>query len=175
MSSKNLTLIVNEANEIEQMLIDSFGSIDERLEKLITVNKDELAEKIDGYDIIFERLDVLAKHYKQRAEFFSNIAKGLSKTEDRLKENIKTAMSELKVTELEGNDIRFKLSNTKPSMVVLDEDAIPREYFEEITVTQLNKSRLRDDLAIGPVPGAKLEESFALRTYANNQIKKAIK
>lgn len=171
-TSKPLALIVQEINVIEQILIESQGTIDEQLEALIAVNKNELADKIDGYSIIDDRLDFLANHYKQRAEYFMKISAGCKKTQANLKENIKQAMKELGTDEIAGTDIRFKLSKTKPALVIDDEGAIPREYYQSITIEQLNKDRLKDDLAIGPVPGAQLRESFSLRSYANNKIKK---
>jgi hypothetical protein len=58
-------------------------------------------------------------------------------------------------------------------LVIEDESKIPKEYMKEIVETVLDKDRLKEDLAIGPIEGAKLEESFALKTYVNTPNRKA--
>lgn len=166
---KSLAIIVSEAAEIERMLIESEGELLSGIDQMLEVNAQELAAKADAYDMVMKRFESLQEHYKQREKFFQKIQKQCGYVQDRLKENIKSAMKELNTDEIEGSDIRFKLSSVKPSVVITEEDAIPREYFKEKTEFVLDKDRLKDDLSIGPVPGAELKQSVALRVYANTK------
>lgn len=163
----NLVQIVNDVSTIEEKLIQSEGQLTPEIEALLVINSEMLPAKIDNYSLVLERFDSLAEYYSKRAKFFSQISKQCEAVQERLKENIKTAMKTLETDEIKGHDIRFKLQRTKPSVVIVDEKLIPKEYKKEIITYQIEKERLKSDLEIGVVPGAKLEESFSLRAYAN--------
>lgn len=172
MTNKSLVSIVNEAISIERLLIESGGEITPELSDALAVNAGTLADKVDGYVHILERFEDLETHYKSRAEFFKKIAEHCKKAQDRLKENIKFAMQELEVTDLHGNDMRFKLSPTPGVMVIEDEDMVPVEYKNEVISTVIDKKALKDALKNGEVPGAKLVPGYSIRSYANTPDKK---
>lgn len=168
-------ILVNEASALEQMLIDSGGEITPEIENALVVKDQLLPEKIDNYSLIMERFEHLSEHYKSRAEMFIQIAKQCQNVQERLKENIKQAMLTLEVEEVQGFDIRFKLSKSKPKVVIFAEEVIPTEYKKEVTTIVVDKDKLREDLSIGLVSGAKLEQSYSLRTYANTPKQKSKK
>ena len=141
--------------------------ISPEIETMLAINKAELPAKIDGYDLIIKRLGSLEDFYKDRASLFNDLAKKCGNAQDRLKENIKFAMKELGETEIAGNDVRFKLVAAKPSVVIDDEAVIPKEYLKTVTTYSVDKTKLREDLAIGSIAGAHLEETVSLRTYGN--------
>jgi hypothetical protein len=166
--SKSLALLISEAAVIEQKLIESNGELTPEIEALLSVTEVELPEKIDNYSIVLERFGALAKFYKERAKFFAEISKRCEAAEERLKGNIKDAMTELNKTELFGNEVKFCLARTKPKLIVDDEGKSPKEYKREVVTIEVDKDRLRDDLSIGPIEGAHLEESYSLRTYGKS-------
>lgn len=165
----SLVKIVKEVASLETMLIESGGELTPEIEAMLTVKEVNLPEKVDSYEAMLDRLSVIESLYKERAKLFSQAAKSLGNAQDTLKDRIKYAMKELGVTELLGHDIRFKLSSSKPKLVIEDEKAIPKEYKAEVITVEVQKDKLLEDLKIGSVEGARLEESFSLRTYVNKK------
>lgn len=175
-NNKSLVLIVNEAMNLEQMLMESGGEINEAMEKALAVNSQELALKTDGYVEIIERFDSLSDHYKRRAEFYAKIAAQCSNASERLENNIKFAMQELGVDEIKGVDTRFKLTATSGSLKITDEEMVPVEYKIEKVVTSLDNKAIKGALSNGKeVPGAELIPGKSLRVYANTPERKSKK
>ena len=173
MENKSLYLIVNEAMQIEQMLMESGGEVTPEIEMALSVNSSELANKVDGYQHIIERFNSLADHYKARAEFFKTIAGQCKTASDRLKDNIKFAMIELGVDEVKGQDMRFKLSTTSGTLVIEDAEMVPVEFKTEVITTEIDKKSLKEAALKGDVPGVKIEPGHSLRSYANTPEKKS--
>jgi len=174
--SKSLLLIVNEAMDLERILVESGGEVSESLEKMLAVNSAELAIKADGYVEIIERFDSLKDHYKKRAEFYSKIASQCGNAVTRLEDNIKFAMQELGVDEIKGIDMRFKMSPTSGSLAILDPEMVPVEFKSEKVETVIDKKALKEALNSGKnIPGAEIITSHSLRVYANTPEKKSKK
>ncbi|GEM_PF-3530000 len=174
--NKSLVLIVNETLELERMLVESGGEVNEDFERALQVNSKELSTKVDGYVEIIERFKAMKEHYKSRANFYAQIASNCENAADRLKDNIEYAMKELKVDEIQGTDMRFVLSNTVGSLNIIDEDLIPVEYKSEKTVTEIDKKALKATLSTGlQVPGAELIPGTSLKSFANTKAKKSKK
>lgn len=169
MENNSLVSIVKEVATLETMLIESGGELTPEIEQMLTVKEVNLPAKVDSYEAMLGRLEVIEGLYKERAKLFSSAAKSLANAQDTLKERLKFAMKELGVTELMGHDIRFKLSASKPKLVIEDEKLIPKEYKVQVISEEIEKDRLTEDLKIGSVSGAKLEETFSLRKYVNKK------
>jgi hypothetical protein len=167
--NKSLVSIVSEVNQIETMLIESGGEITPEIECALAVRDASVATKVDGYSYILDRLESLEEHYKNQAAFFSVISKQCKGAKDRLKDNLKGAMQEMGLDEIKGNDFRFKLSNSKPALEILDLGVVPKGYKKEVITVEIDKKALADDLAVGEIPGARLVPSFSLRKYANTK------
>lgn len=163
--SKSLAVIVSEASALETMLVESDGEITPDVEAFLAVNAAELQQKVDSYSLIMERLETLAGYYKNRSEFFAQVSKQCESARDRLESNIENAMKVLKTDEIAGQDVRFKLVKSNPSVVIENEKLIPAEYKKEKVTVSIDKKRLGEDLKIGDVTGAKLESKEYLRTY----------
>lgn len=167
MENQSLLAIVGQTVEIEKMLIESGGELTAEIEAALIVNETSLAEKADGYHNIIERFEALEGHYNKRAAFYAQISKQCAGVVDRLKTNIKIAMAELKVSEIKGEDVRFKLTETAGKLILEDEDLIPLEFKTEVSETVVQKDALKAALKNGPVAGAKIEKGYSLRAYAN--------
>lgn len=172
MENKSLIAIVSESAQIEQMLIESGGELTPELEAFLQVNGKELAEKVDAYDLIIERFENLKSFYSAQSDFYARVASSCSGTVYRLKENIKRAMQELGAEEIKGNQKRFKLVQGSGSLRIKDPEMIPVEFKQEIIETLIDKQALKAALKQGPIPGAEIEFSPSLRTYANLPDKK---
>ena len=74
-------------------------------------------------------------------------------------------MTEMNITELSGEDVRFKLSRTQPSLEIFA-DLIPEEYKYQVISQEIDKEKIKKDLKEGiEILGAELKENVALRRY----------
>lgn len=166
---ETLRTLVQQSNDLMMQLAESGGELTPELESQLANVELALPEKVDSYAHLIDRLDVEIETWKQKADFYSAIAKSCKNVKERLKENIKFAMQEMTVSEIKGNDVRFKLSSSKPSLQI-DESLIDPLYTSQVTTTVIDKKRIEEDLKAGvPVAGARLIENVSLRTYANRR------
>lgn len=171
--SKSLLSIVDTATSIERLLLESGGELTSEVEAALEITETALPEKIDSYSLILDRFGSIEKFYKEKAEFYSRLSKQFGAAQDRLKDNLKLAMTKLGTDELVGFDVRFKLQNSNPSVVIENDAAIDGKYKITETITKTDKKKLAEDLKAGfPVEGARLERGTSLRTYANGPAKK---
>lgn len=168
MESKSLVQIVNQVTALEMLLIESGGQITEEIEKALLVRETHLPEKIDGYALTVERFDMISAHYRQQANFYLDLAKSAENVVDRCKDNLKNAMKEMNVTELVGNDVKYKLSPTNPTVLVEDDSQVEDAYKIKEVLVKVDKKKIAEDLKLGvPVKGARMQENFRLTKSAN--------
>ncbi len=168
MESKSLALIVNQVAELENQLIESGGVVTEEIEKALLIVDTHLPEKIDQYSFTIERFDMAEEFYKNKAAFYLGLAKSMAQVTERCKENLKFAMKALGTTELEGVDVKYKLSPTNPSVVIDSEESVEEAYKITETTVKIDKKKILEDLKIGiPVNGVRMQENFRLTKSAN--------
>ncbi len=166
---ETLRTLVQQSNDLMSQLAEAGGELTPELESQLAHVELSLPEKIDSYSHLMDKLDLEIEMWKQKADFYYSIAKSCKNVKERLKENIKFAMQEMTVSEIKGNDVRFKLSNSKPTLLI-DEELIDPLYTSQVTTTVIDKKRIEEDLKNGvPVAGARLVENVSLRTYANRR------
>ena len=130
-----------------------------------------LPQKVDGYKAVMDKLDQEAKYFKAQADKFLTAASSLKRLHTDLKERIKIAMKELGVDELQGDDFRFKLSNTKPKLKI-NMEVLPAEYTIQTIDYIADKEKIEMELNEGVIiDGAELEHGHSLRTYVNKRSK----
>jgi hypothetical protein len=165
--SNTLKDILGAFHTIENWLAESGGELTPELEELTNFNLEQLSDKVDAYQMVQERLEQSIDYFDNKAKFFLKISCGFANVKERIKERIKQIMVENQIDELSGNDMRFKLSNSAPTVFVTDEHSIPKEYIETVVTHRVDKKKLRDALELGlDVEGAVLMKNKSLRTYA---------
>lgn len=166
--SKSLVQITSEVNQLAVMLLESQGLITPEIENALAVKEIALPEKVDNYSYILDRIESEIEFYKKRAEMFDQAASTLNNAKKRLKDRLEYAMNEMGVTELVGNEIKFKRMNSKSKLVIDDEEMIDVKYKSEKTVTVIDKDALYEDLKRdSKVVGAHLEPVSYIRAYVN--------
>lgn len=171
MSESLRQIALNSANasaELEEMLISTDGEITDQIAEFLAVKDIQLPAKVDSYAYLMERMDVLAMHYKCKAEYFQNLAKAADKVTDRCKSNLEEAMNLIGTQEILGFDTKFKFVKTNPSVVINDESLIPEEFKIPIFDTQIDKkaisARLKDGIEVS---GCSLKQGQTLKKLAN--------
>ena len=168
--SKSLSLIIAEANQIEAMLIDVGGELTAEVEMMLRCNQNELEKKTDSYAFIIDRMNNIAEFYNDKALEFKRIADSAHSVAFKLKENMKFAMESGNLTEIIGEDFKFKIQNSPPSCVIESEKAIDGKYKVTETITKIDKKAILEDLRNGKsVAGASLKQGTNLRKYPNTK------
>jgi hypothetical protein len=123
----------------------------------------EIAKSADKADWVFRKLDSESDFYDAEIKRLQGFKKTIDNANERLREFVKTQMVALDIKRIEGDFVALSLSRTKPKVVVDNESILPAGYFEEIVLKRLSKTKLSEDLALGPVDGAHLEQGYSLR------------
>lgn len=174
--NKSLISLVHQAANLEELLIESGGEMTPEIEILLETKEINLPEKVDNYDLMIDRMDMIEKFYKEKADFYLRLAGSAAGLAKRCKDNLKLAMQTLGMQEISGFDIKFKLIPSNPSCVVDDEGVVDGSYKITETITRIDKKRIAEDLKLGvPVSGAHLERGVSLRKYANSAASKKSK
>lgn len=160
--------LIRTSNEIESQLLETGGEIDSVIEEFLSITESDLKKKIDSYDAILLRMKHLKAHYDELSERYAKISKACENVSDRLLSNIKHVMRESGEREIYGESVKFVLSHSTPSVDVFDQELLDSKYLVEKVVVSVDKKKIKEDLSLGrDVPGARLLESYALRSYVS--------
>lgn len=165
----NLPGLLFKSHELTSQLVASGGEISPEMEAALTTVDMKTPAAVDSAAFVMARMEHEASYWKEMSERYAAIAKGCKTARERLNEAIKEGMRQLEITDLEGKDVRFKLSPAKARLVV-NEDYLDQNYTKSRTVIEPDKDKIREDLEKGlEVEGAMLMESFSLRHYPNTK------
>lgn len=171
--NKSLITLAEESAKIEIALIESGGEITPEIEAWLADVEIDLPEKVENYALIMERMEALGSHYDDRAEMLQRMSRAVANVVERCKENLKIAMVKLETDEIQGVDVRFKMTESAGAVVYENEKLIPPEYTTIEQVVKIDKKRIGEDLKLGvPVDGCRLEKKKVLKKYANSPGKK---
>lgn len=169
--NENLMQLTNQTNSIVNKLIecDSEDPPKELIEELDSTDI-KMKDKVDGYYFITERLKLETEFWKHKAEEYLKVSKVCKSLREHLQNNLKSAMKKLDQVDLFGNDIRYKLSNSKPKLNIFDEGQLPSSYLTEVIEYKPDKERIINDLKDGKkVPGCELIACHSIRHYVNKK------
>lgn len=166
--SETLRSLIQLSSNIEEMLLLSNGEITPEIENMLIVSEAQLPEKIDNYSLLMERMDTICDFYAAKAEFFAKLAAASAAISDKCEDNLKIVMMENSLEELFGNDVRFKLQKSNPSVIIEDEKKLDESYKSLVTTVKIDKKKISEDLKLGvPINGAHLEQGYHVKKYAN--------
>lgn len=165
----SLLSIANELHAIELELLSGDGELSPETEERLSAATIAKERKIDSYASILERAKSIEAEFSARAERMMMVAKSAKRLQERLKDNLRLAMSQIGLDELSGDSVRFKLVSGKAKLVL---DAIDERYCTQVVSYEPNKELIRAKLEAGEsVPGARLDPTFQLRSYAPKALK----
>lgn len=170
--SKSLYEIVAQAGVIEREIAEAGGELSPELEKQLSNIDLSLAEKVEGYAQIIDRLESNSVYWKDKANGFMAISRGLDNVVKRIKDGLKNAMIDLKKTEVYGESICYRLGTSKGTLVIDDTSRLPVAFTMQVTSTVPDKEKIRAALErLEIVPGTRLEGGYRLTKYANRERK----
>ena len=164
--TESLFSLVSQANTLSRMLVETSGEITPEIEALMAHIDVSMPGKVDGYATVIERLEVEAQYWEDKANAYYQVAKAHKTLRERLLAAIKQAMIAMNTDELKGIDVKYKLSNSKPALVIGDD--LDPAWKLTITEVVADKERIRSALELGNIiKGAKLVAGKTLRRYMN--------
>lgn len=167
MSKQKLSEVVAWSHAITQSIIEANGEISPELDAELAAVDLALAEKVDSYYHVTNRLEAEALYFKSRAEEMTRIARSHAAASARIRERLKAAMVAMERQDVYGAEFRFRLSELEPKLVI-DEAVLSTMYKTEVTTLVPNKEIIKKHLLQNDtVAGARLEPVFSLRAYPN--------
>lgn len=167
---QSLNNIMKDVMALESLIIENQGEVCETLDTWMQINEQNMAEKIDGYAYLIDKLDSTSDFFDKKAKELTQAKKVCQNQIDKLKANLEYTMSTLNTDELLGDSFRYKLQNGKPKVEILDDALIPMYLIREKITLEPDKDKIKAELEKGePLEFARLVESKTLRRYTNNK------
>jgi len=154
----NLYELTDKYAQIQDMIESGQDGLDDTLESL----EDAIDDKLVGYASIIRNLEADVKAIKEEKSRLSDKQRTLENSITRLKNNVEINLRESGKRKYKAGLFTFSLAKNPPRAVILNDKAIPKQYYIEQEPT-LDKKTLLVDLKSGGVPGAELQQSESIR------------
>lgn len=144
------------------------GEVSAELEERIRSIDLSLAEKVEAYNYVMEKLDLEADYWKQKAERAAEISKKMCLTREFMRDRLKSLMIETNTSELKGIDNRFALVKAKARLINegTPEQALAEGFGTIEQKIKVDGEKIREALEGGAkLDWARLEPAFGLRVY----------
>jgi hypothetical protein len=137
---------------------------EEGLEDTLESINDTIELKADGYARIIRNLEGNVTALKTEIDRLTDRKKSIENSIDRLKENLKQAMIQTGKEKIKTDLFSISVANNPVAVSVINEDLIPRTYFNVKEIVTLDKVRIKDLLKNGQViAGVELTQGKGLR------------
>lgn len=161
--SKTLPVLLSEYSEIMHKLLETEGQLTVEMEEDLKNLDSMIPAKVSQYIFVMDKLDSDAAHFDQKAKEYKEVSKRLETAQKNIKDRIKQLMLNYKLTEIDGGDEVFKLSKSKPRLVI-DEEKLDDSFKVVVQSVEPDKEMISQYLKDGlPVIGATLEDVYSLR------------
>jgi len=162
--------IVSNRRAIDELLMECEGEVSDESVELIVNNwmaeiTSDLANKADNYKYRQDDMSQMQEQFKKMEILYRSARKSLERVEESLKDKMKLAMAQMNVTEIQGNQFKYKLSDSAPSVEITDETQLPAKFCREKVILEVDKAAVKEHvLATGEeIPGVILTRGKTLR------------
>lgn len=153
-----------ELSKAYQNLLDMQDELDEQTftDTLETI-QDEVEHKAENTAKIIRTMEAEAKALKEEEERLAYRRKSIENRIRRLKDYLLDNLEASGVNKVKGKHLSVRIQKTPPSVNILDEKAIPEQFYVE-QQPKLNKKALIEELKNGgKITGAELIQKRSLR------------
>lgn len=145
--------------QIQYLIEDGAEGFEDTLESI----NDAIEDKAVGYAKVIKNLEGQALALKAEEERLANRRKGLEGNIKRLKESLEQSMLDVGKKKIKTELFSFNIQKNPPSLEVLNDSVIPKNYFN-IPAPVLDKKAILADLKNGvEVPGVGIKQGEGLR------------
>lgn len=145
-----------------QSLIEE-GADEATFAEALANNQMDLTEKLEGYAMVMKNIESDIAGYKAEEKRLSDRRKAMENNIKRMKENMQYAMVSTGEKKIQGERFTFTVQKNPPSLNLVDESIVPKEFLVEVAPTIDKKAimeRLKNDEA---VPGAEIKQGESIR------------
>lgn len=154
--------------EVFEMIALSGGEITEDIENRLAAMAVALPAKVDAYYLFQQNLSARLETITKQITELTALKKSLSDVASRADNYLMFELKNRDMTEIKGNNHRFKITTCPKRTVVVDASQIPAKFKTVVTTENINKVAIKDAILSGEtVPGAELEGGETLRCYRN--------
>jgi len=162
--SKTLIQLHNELQWVETAIQKAEGELTPATEQELDEKLLALCEKVDAYQVVMDKLSSRSQMFSDEAKRLSAYSKTIDNVQKSLKERLKFVLSQREDRSLQGEFIRFYLSDGKPALEI-DETALPKEFQQADIVYKPNREKIEKTLSEGKaVPGVSIRSVVQLRS-----------
>lgn len=163
--------VVARSHAITQAIIEAGGELSPELEAELEQVDLDLADKVDAYKYVTDRLTAEEKFFKAKADELYKVGQAHAKASARIKERLKEAMLSMERADVYGNEYRWRLTPLDPKLVIED-GVISDEWKKEVIEMVVDKDLIKTALAKGEeIEGARMEPVHRLQAYPNRSTK----
>ncbi len=141
-SKQTLNDLIEKFHEIEFMLIEAGGALDDEIERLITSNEKAIEKKLDGYAGVIEYLKGQAEYLDGQAKLFTARKRTIQNSIESMRERMVYAMQETKNTKIKTAAHNYSLRTTE-SWKIKD---IDRDTEDELVDEGLGEYQFKADM-----------------------------
>jgi len=153
---------ITDSFKLIQSLIEE-GVDDEVFAEALAQNKMDLTEKLEGYAMVMKNVESDIAGLKAEEERLAERRKAMESKTKRMKLAMHEAMSSTGEQKIQGEKFTFTIQKNPPSLKVLDESIIPKEFFVPVAPS-LDKKAVMELLKAGEeVAGAQITQGESLR------------
>lgn len=144
-------------SDLENFLIDNdTDEVPAHLDELLSINKDEMNDKLRNYYFYIEQLKGEAETLKTHAAKISSKKRAIENNISRLKNYVASGLQLYGETNKSGNVFYkhelFKVTATRSSKLkITDETIIPAEYKKEVTTVKIDNAQIKKDIKNGAI------------------------
>jgi len=158
----NIYQIQQDYLSITNELIENGGELSPELETALVINKSELQQKAVAYIYVVKNLESDISTIDEEIKRLQALKSSRSKTIDKLKETVKSAMNLFGVEEIKTATL--KINFRKSESVEVDPDAVLDMYCNFKTVKTPDKAKIKEVIKSGDaVFGASLNINWNLQ------------
>ena len=146
-----------------QQLIEE-GAPEEAFVEALNAIDGELSEKLENYASVIKNIESDIAGIKAEESRLSDRRKAMESSIKRMKENMQFAMVAAGQTKIKGEKFNFTVQKNPPSLKVLDEGLIPKNYVDIQEVKVIDKKAILAELKNGvEIAGVEISQGESIR------------
>ena len=146
-----------------QQLIEE-GAPEEAFVEALQNIDGELSEKLENYASVIKNIESDITGIKAEEGRLAERREAMENSIKRMKENMQFAMVTAGQTKIKGEKFNFTVQKNPPSLMVLDENLIPRDYVQVKQVLKIDKKAILADLKNGTeINGVEISQGESIR------------
>lgn len=157
MTMLEMAAVVNELLTImdDASSEEEFNATNELLQKFV---KEDLANKVDAIGWADREMDMRVYALQNEIRLFEEEIGRINRQKMRMYAILQSCLKIMGAPKVKGMRSTIRLLDGKESLNVVDENLVPKQYFDTKTVDVRNNKKIKDDLKSGLlVPGAELK------------------